>query len=234
MTDVKVVQNETVPAYVIESVAIGGDLSKLTPEGRVNYYQAVCKSLGLNPLTQPFNYLSLNGKLVLYAKRDCTEQLRKIHGVSIEIKNRATEEGVYIVTAVASLPDGRVDESTGAVSIDKLSGDARANALMKAETKAKRRVTLSICGLGMLDETEVTTIPNAEFVEVDAKTGEIKAPAHWLDDEAKHKQFFACLTKRGLSDADAKKLLKLEHLHDWPGTAAEMLTAIDAATGKAA
>ena len=28
---------------------------------------------------------------------------------------------------------------------------------MKAETKAKRRVALSICGLGMLDETEVDT-----------------------------------------------------------------------------
>ena len=29
---------------------------------------------------------------------------------------------------------------------------------MKCETKAKRRVTLSICGLGMLNETEVETI----------------------------------------------------------------------------
>jgi hypothetical protein len=33
--------------------------------------------------------------------------------------------------------------------------------MMKAETKAKRRVTLSICGLGMLDETEVADIPGA-------------------------------------------------------------------------
>ena len=30
---------------------------------------------------------------------------------------------------------------------------------MKAETKAKRRVTLSIAGLGWLDETELETIP---------------------------------------------------------------------------
>jgi phage tail sheath protein FI len=30
---------------------------------------------------------------------------------------------------------------------------------MKAETKAKRRVTLSICGLNMLDESEVESIP---------------------------------------------------------------------------
>jgi hypothetical protein len=33
------------------------------------------------------------------------------------------------------------------------------NGLMKAETTAKRRATLSILGLGMLDETEIETIP---------------------------------------------------------------------------
>jgi len=47
------------------------------------------------------------------------------------------------------------------------------NALMKAVTKAKRRVTLSICGLGMLDETEVETIPSARPVVVVPETGEI-------------------------------------------------------------
>jgi hypothetical protein len=57
--------------------------------------------------------------------------------------------------------NGRTDVSTGAVSIANVNGEARANAMMKAETKAKRRVTLSICGLGMLDETEVESIPEA-------------------------------------------------------------------------
>jgi hypothetical protein len=40
-------------------------------------------------------------------------------------------------------------------------GEALEIAFLKAETKSKRRVTLSICGLGMLDETEVETIPGA-------------------------------------------------------------------------
>jgi hypothetical protein len=39
-----------------------------------------------------------------------------------------------------------------------------ANCYLKAITKAKRRVTLSLLGLGMLDETEVETIPDAEIV----------------------------------------------------------------------
>jgi hypothetical protein len=148
-------------AELMERVVVAGDLSKLSAADRVMYYAKVCESVGLNPLTRPFEYLTLSGKQVLYAKRDATDQLRKIHGVSVVIKDRQNLEGVYIVTANAKDKTGREDESTGAVSINGLKGDALANALMKAETKAKRRVTLSICGLGMLDETELETIPGA-------------------------------------------------------------------------
>lgn len=154
-------------AGAIEQVLIGGDLSKLTPEQRLVYYKNVCESVGLNPLTKPFDYLTLNGKMVLYAKRDATDQLRKIHGVSLRITARENVEGVYVVTASATDKGGRVDESTGAVTVNGLKGDALANALMKAETKAKRRVTLSICGLGILDETEIETIPAAVREPVD-------------------------------------------------------------------
>lgn len=152
-------------AQVMERVLLAGDLSKLDAKDRLFYYQRVCESVGLNPLTRPFDYLSLNGKTVLYAKRDATDQLRKLHGVSVTIKARENIEGVYVVTANARDKTGREDESTGAVSIGGLKGDVLANALMKAETKAKRRVTLSICGLGMLDETEVETIPGAQYAD---------------------------------------------------------------------
>jgi hypothetical protein len=67
----------------IDKALIHGDLKDLNSEGRIQYYNEVCKSLGLNPLTKPFAYITLNGKLTLYALRDCTEQLRKIHRVSI-------------------------------------------------------------------------------------------------------------------------------------------------------
>ena len=156
---------------MMERVLIGGDLSKLTAEQRVNYYGQVCVSVGLNPLTKPLEYISLNGKLTLYAKRDCTDQLRSIHKVSVVIAAREFVEGCYIVTARATNAEGRTDEAIGAVPIGDLKGEARANAMMKAETKAKRRVTLSICGMGMLDETEVSSIPGA--VPVDMATGEV-------------------------------------------------------------
>ncbi len=142
-------------AAAIEAVVIGGDLGKLSASDRVIYYRNVCESLGLNPLTQPFEYLNLNGKLRLYARRDCTDQLRKIHSVSVTIMARERTEDMYVVTARATTPDGRTDESIGAVPLKGLSGEALANALMKGETKAKRRVTLAICGLAMLDESEL-------------------------------------------------------------------------------
>lgn len=164
-------------AEIVEKALIGGDLSKLSAGERTNYYLRVCESLGLNPMTQPFQFIILNGKLTLYAKKDCTEQLRKAQRVSLSIIDRQRLEDVYIVTAKAYLPDGRTDESTGVVSIGSLKGDSLANALMKAETKAKRRVTLSICGLGMLDESETETIPNAQRVDFDVNTGEVYSPS---------------------------------------------------------
>jgi hypothetical protein len=144
---------------VLETVMLGGDLSVLSPENRVVYYQKVCESLGLNPLTKPFEYMKLQNKLTLYARKDATEQLRKLHNISIEVRTREVIEDCYCVWAKATDKHGRCDESMGAVSITGLKGEARANAMMKAETKAKRRVTLSIAGLGMLDEHEVETIP---------------------------------------------------------------------------
>lgn len=149
-----------------ELALFNNDISKLTSEDRVTYCLKLCESLGLNHLSKPFQYISLNGKLTLYATKDCTEQLRKINGVSINIIGREKGDGIYVVTARATDKVGRIDEASGAVNIQGLKGDALANALMKAETKAKRRVTLSICGLGILDESELETIPNV--VRVDA------------------------------------------------------------------
>lgn len=146
------------PAELLERVIIQGDLSRLSTEQKVEYYRDMCATLGLNPMTRPFAYIKLNGNLVLYALRDCTDQLRKIHGVSVVETKQEELDGVYIVVAKVRDREGREDVARGAVNIANLKGEALANAIMKAETKAKRRATLSITGLGVLDETEVEDI----------------------------------------------------------------------------
>ena len=155
-----------VSAETLEHVLGTGDLSKLTMPQRVEYYRRTCESLGLNPLTRPIRFLTLNGTMQLYFTRDGTDQLRKVNGITLHVVDRVAEAGVYSVTVRARDKHGREDEDIGAVVLPQ-GGESRANALMKAITKAKRRVTLSICGLGQTDESELDTMPGARVFDAE-------------------------------------------------------------------
>lgn len=167
--DLAVVQrNDQEPDLTaIERVVVAGDLGKLTPDERWSYYRGVCQSVGLNPFTQPFLYITLSGKLTLYATKGAADQLRDHHHISIAKPAIDLTDGLCIVTVTATDKSGRTDSDLGIVPIENLRGDAKANAILKAVTKAKRRVTLSMCGLGMLDETEVEAIPNAKPANIE-------------------------------------------------------------------
>src|SRR6185312_1977711 len=79
----------------IEAALVNGDLGKLSPVERLVYFEKMCSTLGLNPLTKPFEYITLNNKLVLYATKGCAEQLRANKSVSITIPSRELIEDVY-------------------------------------------------------------------------------------------------------------------------------------------
>lgn len=117
----------------IHKVLMQGNLASLSDAQKVSYFEAVCESVGLNPLTAPFEFIKFQGKEVMYAKRNCTDQLRSIHHISVNIKSREVIDGCLVVTAQAVHPTGRVDESVGAVPIEGLKGEARSNAIMKCE-----------------------------------------------------------------------------------------------------
>lgn len=201
MTEAAAKPAPTEAEFLLQQIVNAADLGGLTPDTRVKYYAAVCESVGLNPLTKPFDFMSLNGKTVLYAKRECTDQLRKLHHIDIQIMDRIAVEGVYVVTARATMPNKRQDESTGAVSLrfpkvyknkkgeyiphpkagQDVDAEDKANAMMKAETKAKRRVTLSIVGLGVLDESEIDGI-TGDYPEAGASaTPALEGPAKKSD-----------------------------------------------------
>lgn len=166
MNEKMIQKNEVpqVPAEVMEQVLAYRNTSRLTPAQKIGVINALCHSLGLNPITQPFDFMQTrDGREIPYARKDCTDQLRRLYNVSIRIIKREVRDGIYVVAAAAQMPNGRVDEAEGAVNIEGLKGEARANAVMKAETKAKRRVTLSICGLGFLDESEIDSLTAPSF-----------------------------------------------------------------------
>lgn len=210
----------------VEQAMMIGDLSQMTPEVRVAYYIATCKSLGLNPLTKPFQALKTeSGEIHLYPDKGCAEQLRKRDGISLRILSREYIEDLYIVTVEATTPDGRTEQSEGVVSmvetlsewkegtrrnggtyrykqdilgpdgepiIKRLTGDASGRARMRAETKAKRRVTLAICGLGMPDvdagrpvqfNPQQGTLQEMDGI-VDIETGEVHPAPRMLNTPA--------------------------------------------------
>jgi hypothetical protein len=140
-------------------LVIKGDLSGLTDTQKMQYYHYRCKALDLDPATKPFDLMVLNGKQVLYATRETGNQLASKRGVSITIVSRQVVNGIYEVQARATTDDGRTTDEIGCVPIEGLKGEDLSNRMMKAVTKAKRRAVLSHCGLGMLDETEVDSIP---------------------------------------------------------------------------
>jgi hypothetical protein len=148
---------------VIESIVMNGDLSKLQPAQKVAYYNYRCSQAGLDPAAKPFDLLKLNGKEILYANAQCTQQLCAIHKLSTQVTHREKMDDIYLVSVRVTGADGRLSENQGAVAIAHLKGDALANAVLKATTKAIRRAVLAHCGLGMLDETEAETIPNARM-----------------------------------------------------------------------
>lgn len=170
---------------------------KAAPDEHKNEFtQLFCEHAGISAISRPIQWLFLNGKLQPYAAKDCTDQLRRVNEISLSVVGRdySPDGSVYIVTCQARAKSGRYDESTGAVSLlepekirvegrwqdnpragQLLRGDDRVNAIMKAETKAKRRVTLSLCGLGMLDESEIETIADATLAPVAAQPA--KQPA---------------------------------------------------------
>lgn len=146
---------------IIEMLVLYGDLKRLTPVQTVAYYNYKCQQAGLDPAAKPFDLLELNGKRLLYANAGATQQLTNNRKLSHQITNREIQDGVYCVFCRVSGPDGRSTENMGAVPIEGLKGEAKANAMLKATTKAIRRSVLAHCGLGVMDEEEVETIPGA-------------------------------------------------------------------------
>jgi hypothetical protein len=176
-------------------VVSSGDLKGLTAKQKSDYYLYRCRQEGLNPASQPFQYITFQGREILYAGKTAADQLRKLHGVSIT-SVQCQDDGETIECEVRVRDrDGREDFEIGTVFVGGAKGPERANAKMKCLSKAKRRATYSICGTGVLDETEVeamvTPAAVAELVAtvsgevVDRETGEITAPSLNLDDDIK-------------------------------------------------
>jgi hypothetical protein len=171
----------------IEKAVLHGDLAGLSVDERLQYHRARCRAAGFNELARPFAYIRVRGeknqpdRLVLYCLREGAEQLNQMHGITHSVTGIVVNEkgGTIEVTCQAQTRDGRSTFDMGCVGIQGLTGKDLAVAKMKAVTIAKRRATLSLCGLGdMMDASELenvrtssTNADNGEQIKPDNGTG---------------------------------------------------------------
>lgn len=202
-----VVKLQAIEPEIIASLVTTGDLSRLTATQKVSYYNYRCQQAGLDPAAKPFDLLKLNGKEVLYANASCAQQLCGVHRLKVAITAREKVEDIYTVCARVESPDGRYSENMGAVPVANLKGEALANAFLKATTKAIRRTVLAHLGLGMLDETEVQTIPGAQVVEFGADPrGDLSGVENPIRD--KHVSAIADILAADVEENDKAQMLR--------------------------
>lgn len=153
-------------------VIIDGNLEGLSPAQRLDYYREVCDRTGQDIWQRPYDLIRLNGKVQLYPNARAAANLARQHGISLKRVDHDMLDGIYTVTVQASAGDQEV-EDIGAVPIDGLKGDSRANAMKKAHTQARRRAIFAMLGLGTSAE-EMADVQGAERVTLNVETGEIR------------------------------------------------------------
>jgi hypothetical protein len=153
-TAVAVTDRDQAGVDALEHVLGTGDLAQLSNAERVGHYLRLCRSLGLNPLSRPFTWIEFErGGLQLYPNQSCAAQLRRQHQIRIEVTRREPVGEFFVVEVKGTTPDGREDFASKYVPLSnsrgRLMGQEYANAIMKAETGAKRRLTFSMVGLAV-------------------------------------------------------------------------------------
>ena len=136
---------------VIEGVTeavLNGDLKGLPPAVKIEYYNAVCHAVGIDPMARPFEYIPVRGgKEKLYWTAVGAFTLGAQYGASIEDDGGQFDGEAYVVRAIARAPGGRMATNVGRLHIGTLKGQDLEDLKMKAVTKAQRRAFLTLCGV---------------------------------------------------------------------------------------
>jgi hypothetical protein len=141
------------------------DLEHLNEDQKATYYRDACNFLGIPANLNLLAYIEMvvgdNGRhLVLYAKKGATDLIRQNRGIStisLEALPKDLVPGQVCFMAAGRDKNGREERAIGAADIDGLRGKALTDAIMIAQTRATRRMTLQFVGGGILDESEIPT-----------------------------------------------------------------------------
>ena len=145
---------------IAANIMMHGDVSGLDKSQKIEYIGELCRISGINPMMKPFDFIKLQGREVVYINKVGAGQLRRKHKLSITDVKHTVSDGMIFVTVSGHDANERYDSSTAALTLPEKKGEAYCNQVMKCETKAKRRFALSMCGIGAIDESDITFIQN--------------------------------------------------------------------------
>ena len=132
----------------VTEAVLNGDLKNLPPAVKIEYYNAVCAAVGIDPMARPFEYIPVRGgKEKLYWTAVGAFTLGAQYGASIEDDGGYLEGDAYVVRAIARAPGGRMATNIGRLYVGQLKGQDLEDLKMKAVTKAQRRAFLTLCGV---------------------------------------------------------------------------------------
>lgn len=159
--EVAEVLGERTPAYQkIDRALVRGDMRGLTIDQLDQAKVRLAEQMGIDPAFSPIDFIpdKKTGRLVPYINSRGAAFLRRKHGLEVTgIEVVVHREGLVVLRCVLRGGDGRTDQALGAASWLPDMPTEEARAWLVAETRAKRRATMSAVGIfleGPSDEVE--------------------------------------------------------------------------------
>jgi hypothetical protein len=155
----------------IADFLITGNLASFSKEKQIELMVNICKEVGVSPILRPLQLINFQGKSIWYLSASGAEAIAAKLGIIIETleEKELTDKCVAMIRVKGTLPNGRTDTATAYLSIGSanlkgevttLKGEAYANAMMKLESKARRRLIVRLAGLKdeyVPEESEIET-----------------------------------------------------------------------------
>lgn len=166
---------KTLPSSAVRAT-MSGDWNGVSDADRMRFLKHMCDALSIPLVLNPFKFISMKGKTVLYSTAEAAFSLARKNKMTVKVTEERFDKESQILTVkvTATHPKGEQSDDVGKIYLGGLSGQDRANAEMKAVTKAKRRAIFSALGLSVMDEDEIKHLRNLDHNETPQQHNELE------------------------------------------------------------
>jgi len=196
--EIKKAAQRALPAAAVKA-SMAGNWDKVSEDDRMRFIKHMCDSLEIPLVLNPFRFISMRGKTVLYATAEAAFSLARKNKLTIQImeEHYDTDSMIKTVRVRATFPNGQFTDDVGKLFMGGITSQDRANAEMKCITKAKRRAILSSLGLSILeDDSPVDGLQGNAVKEL------VKTPDETEIQEWREKLFDFCVDTNGPFEGD--------------------------------